>query len=123
VDFHYYNPSEDKQSCVVRTMTKLSGKEYSEVKNELIELAAELGFNTYNTPDVFEVFMKNYGIIKTENFTDLKLRELKLENGTFCLFCTNQQGFNHLIPVIDNVIYDRRNDSLDLYVISVYKKI
>lgn len=123
MDFEFYNPSDDKQSCVVRTMTKLTGKKYSEVKRELIELADKLGFDTYNTPDVFEVYMKNYGLNKIKDFTDVKLKDLNLEKGKFCLFCTNRQGFNHLIPLIDNVIYDRRNDSLDLYVIRVYQKI
>lgn len=123
MDFEYYNPSEDKQSCVVRTMTKLTGKDYPVVKNELKELADKLGFDTYNTPDVFEIFMENYKIHKVESFENLKLKDLKLENGTYCLFCSNKAGFNHLIPVIDNVIYDRRNDSLDLFVLSIYKKL
>ena len=30
--FEYYNPSDDKRSCVVRTMTKLTGKDYDTVK-------------------------------------------------------------------------------------------
>ena len=48
MEFEYYNPSTDKRSCVVRTLTKLTGKEYSTVKAELTALAHDLGHETYN---------------------------------------------------------------------------
>ena len=44
MEFDYYNPSDESRSCVVRTMTKLTGKEYSTVKAELTALAQELGY-------------------------------------------------------------------------------
>ena len=34
MNFEYYNPSDESGSCVVRTMTKLTGKEY-DIVNEL----------------------------------------------------------------------------------------
>ena len=38
---------------------------------------------------------------------------------TFCkLF---NKDWYHMVPIIDNVLYDKTNDSLELYVISLYK--
>ena len=54
MDFAYYNPSDEKRSCVVRTMTKLTGKDYQTVRQELTALADEMGYPEYNEPAVFE---------------------------------------------------------------------
>ena len=122
MNFEYYNPTDESRSCVVRTMTKLTGKEYSDVKAELSELAQSMGFDGYNEEAVFERYMSEHGIYRFKEYNDKKLGELELENGTYCVHCTNRNGFHHLLPVIDNVIYDRRDDSRELYVIAVYKK-
>ncbi len=122
MNFEYYNPNDDKRSCVVRTMTKLTGKNYSTVKSELTELAQEIGCETYNNESVFERYMKRHDIYKLKEYEDTTVGELELDGGTYCVYCTNCDGFYHLLPVVDNVIFDRRNDSLDLYVIAVYKK-
>ena len=119
--FEYYNPSDETRSCVVRTMTKLSGKEYDTVKTELIAIAENMGFDSYNNETVFEKYMAENDIFKFKEYGDTKVGELNLENGTYCVFSTDQNGFYHLFPVIDNVIYDRRDDSRELYVIAVYK--
>ncbi|MBE6863779.1 MAG: hypothetical protein E7495_04310 [Ruminococcus flavefaciens] len=121
MNFEYYNPSDESRSCVVRTMTKLTGKKYSIVKAELTALAQELGFETYNDEAVFGRYMAEHGIYKTKDHVDTTVGELELNDGSYCVYCTNHKGFFHLIPVVDNVIYDRRNDSLELYVIAVYK--
>ncbi len=65
--------------------------------------------------------MAEHGIYKTKDHVDTTVGELELNDGSYCVYCTNHKGFFHLIPVVDNVIYDRRNDSLELYVIAVYK--
>ena len=122
MDFVYYNPSDDKQSCVVRTMTKLTGKKYDAVKSELTELAQELGCGTYNDEAVFERYMESHGISKLKEYDEIKVGALELKGGVYCVHCTNREGFHHLLPVVDNVIYDRRDDSRELYVVAVYKK-
>lgn len=122
MEFEYYNPSDESRSCVVRTMTKLTGKDYSVVKQELTELAEKTGCDTYNDETVFGRYMSFHGIHKLKEFNETKVGELQLGAGEYCVFCTNRSGFYHLLPMIDNVIYDRRNDSLELYVIAVYKK-
>ena len=122
MDFEYYNPSDESRSCVVRTMTKLTGKEYSTVKAELTSLAQELGYETYNNETVFGQYMTKHGIYKKTEYENTTVGELELNDGSYCVYSTNHKGFFHLIPIVDNVIYDRRNDSLELYVIAVYKK-
>ena len=122
MDFEHYDPSDDKRSCVVRTMTKLTGKKYDTVKAELTELALELGCKTYNNERVFGRYMEKHDMHKVKEYDDTLVSELELGKGMYCVFTTNRQGFFHLFPVIDNVIYDRRNDSTELYVIAVYKK-
>ena len=122
MEFEYYNPSDDSRSCVVRTMTKLTGKEYSTVKSELISLAESLGCETYNDERVFEKYMESHGIYKLKEYNDITVDELEFDNGTYCVYCTNRDGFCHLLPIVDNVIYDRRDDSRKLFVIAVYRK-
>ena len=115
--FEYYNPSDESGSCVVRTMTKLTGKAYDIVKTELTALAKRLSCETYN---VFGQYMADHDIYKIKECNNTTVGELN--DGIYCIYSTNHNGFFHLIPVIDNVIYDRRNDSLQLYVIAIYKK-
>ena len=120
--FKLYNPTDESRSCVVRTMTKLTGKDYDTVKTELTALAESMGYDDYNMETVFERYMAEHGIYKYIEYNDTKVGELELNNGIFCVHCTNRNGFHHLIPVIDNTIYDRRDDSRELYVTAVYKK-
>lgn len=122
MEFEYYNPSDEKRSCVVRTMTKLTGKEYSIVKKELTELAEQSGLETYNDENVFEKYMAEHGISKLKEYKNTTVGELELNDGIYCVYATNRNDFYHLLPVVDNVIYDRRNDSDGLYVIAVYRK-
>ena len=120
--FEYYNPSDESRSCVVRTMTKLTGKEYSKVKTELAELALKLGCETYNDEKVFEQYMAEHGFRKLREYNGETVGEIELNDGTYCVHCTNREGFHHLMPVVDNIIFDRRDDSRGLYLVAVYKK-
>ena len=122
MEYQYYNPSEDKGSCVARTLTKLTNKPYSVVKAELVDLAKKLGFETQNEAKVFENYMEKHGFFKVKDYKGVKVKNLKLDDGEYCIFSTNNEGFYHLFPIIDNVIWDRHNTNNDLFVISVYKK-
>lgn len=122
MEFEYYNPSDDKRSCVARTMTKLTGKEYDTIKAELTALAHDMGADSYNNAAVFEHYMAEHGIYKFKGYNNTTVGELELSSGTYCIYSTNRNGFYHLLPVVDNVIYDRRDDSRELFVIAVYKK-
>lgn len=120
--FEYYSPSDEKRSCVVRTMTKLTGKGYSTVGSELTAMAQSLACDTYNDERVFGEYMASHGIYRLEGYEGSAVGELVLDDGEYCVYATNRDGFYHLIPVVDDVIYDRKDDSRGLYVIAVYKK-
>lgn len=123
MDFQYYNPSDEPRSCVVRTMTRLTGKDYQTVKKELTALAEETGFSGYNEQAVFESYMAAHGFSRCENVSGMQVKTLQLSSGMYCIFCTNRSDFYHLMPVIDGVIFDRRDDCQDLYVLAVYQKV
>lgn len=120
--FEVYSPTDESRSCVVRTLTKLTGKDHSEVKKELTSLAVQMGSPTYNDARVFGLYMESCGIYKYRDYADTRVKELRLGRGEYCVVATNNAGFFHMFPVIDGVIYDRRNDSQELCVVSVYKK-
>ena len=65
--------------------------------------------------------MADHGFYKISNHCNI-VGELESDSGAYCVYCTNRAEFYHLLPIVDNIIYDRRNDSLELYVIAVYKK-
>lgn len=120
--FAYYNPSDESRSCVVRTLTKLTGKAYQTVKDELTALASETGYPEYNEPAVFERYLAEHGFLRCMDDCGIAVRELRLEKGAYCVFCTNGEEFCHLLPVVDGVIYDRRDDCRGLLVLAVYRK-
>lgn len=77
IEFAFYNPSDDKRSCVVRTLTKLSGRPYAEVKCELEALAAETSLPTYNDEVVFVRYLQNIGFRKMQSEPGLLVGDLR----------------------------------------------
>ena len=67
--------------------------------------------------------MEDNNIIKINRDEDIKVKDLKIDNGSYIVFCYDKKEFYHMIPIIDNDIYDKNSDCMDLYVISVYRKI
>ena len=65
--YEYYNPVDEKGSCIARTMTKLFDKEYETVKEELMNIAKELGYDDYRETEVFEkkLTSKSFDELKT----------------------------------------------------------
>ncbi len=122
VGFEHFDPTDEKRSCVVRTMTKLTGRDYGSVKAELAALAAEMGCETYNDQRVFGRFLEDLGFSRIGGYEGLTVGELELKNGSWCVHCTDRKEFQHLLPVVDGVIFDRRDDSRGLFVEAVYKK-
>ena len=45
--YEYYNPVDEKGSCVQRSLSKILNKDYNETKQELIELSKSLGYSDY----------------------------------------------------------------------------
>ena len=118
----YITNSEGKTNCVIRSFCKLYELNYDDVYNELVNISKELNSESFNDIEVFEEFMKRRDTLKIEYDKDTKIKDLKLENGKYIIFCYDKKDFYHMITIIDNIIYDKSLDCLDLYTISIYKQ-
>lgn len=118
----YITNNEGKSNCVVRSFCKMYNKEYDDVYNELSSLAKTLNCNSFNDILVFEEYMKNNNTIKIEYGNNIKIKDLKLDNENYIVFCWDKKEYYHMVPIINNVLYDKNNESLDLYVINIYKQ-
>ena len=116
----YISDNNGKSNCVVRSLCKALNKEYDEVYSDLIEISKKLNCS-FNDVEVFEKYMSDNEINKI-NSSESTIKDLKLDNGTYIIFCYDKKDFYHMIPIIDDVIYDKNDDCLNLYVISIYKK-
>lgn len=118
----YVSNKNGKSNCVVRSLCKVLDKQYDDVYNDLINISKELKCSSFNDIEVFEKYMENNDIFKIncENIT--RVKDFNLDKGTFIVFCYDKKDFYHMVPIINNVIYDKNKDCLDLYILSVYKK-
>lgn len=119
---YYIESKNGKSNCVVRSFCKLYNKSYDEIFNELCNLAEKLHISSFNEIEVFEKYMDNHNIYKIEYGKENKIKDLKLDNGNYIVFCYDKKDYYHMVTIIDNVLYDKNSDSLDLYVISIYKE-
>ena len=118
----YIEDSNGKSNCVIRSLCKILNKEYDEVLNGLIDVQNEINAENFNDIPVFEKYMENNNIHKMSENIGIKIKELKLDDGSYIVFCYDKEERYHMIAIIDNVIYDKKDDCLDLYAISIYKK-
>ena len=109
-------------NCAIRSLCKILNKEYDDVLNGLLDTAKVLNKESFNDIPVFEEYMKQNNINKIDIEQDKQIKDLKLDNGSYIVFCYNKEDFYHMIPIINNTVYDKRIDSLELYTISIYKK-
>ncbi len=120
--YEMYNPDE-KCNCVVRALSKMLEKNVINVKDELINLATEMNHIDYTDVEVFEKYMELNNIIKEKNdLKDVQIKDINFSDGKYIVFCWNKDNFYHLVSIIDNVIYDKKEDTLNLYPISIYKE-
>ena len=66
--------------------------------------------------------MEGNSIFKIICGEDIKVQDLKIDNISYIVFCCNKKDYYHMITIIDNVIYDKNFDCMNLYVISIYKR-
>ena len=119
----YISDSNGKSNCVVRSLCKILNKEYNDVYNDLFEIAMKSN-SSFNDISVFERYMEYNGIFKVDfDEDDIMIKDLKIDNGLYIVFCYDRKNFYHMIPIIDSVIYDKNSDCMNLYVISIYKGI
>ena len=116
----YITDNDGKSNCVVRSLCKVLNKQYDEVYSDLITISKNLNCS-FNDIEVFEKYMSDNGINKIDSKEDI-IKNLKLDNGTYIVFCYDNEDYYHMIPIINNVVYDKNDDCLNLYVISIYKK-
>ena len=110
-----------KSNCVVRTMCKIFNKDYDTVFNELLSLANELKAESFSSGEVFEKYLKNNSFHRIKYGKGLKVGDLELDSNTYVVFCYDKKEWYHMVPIIDNTLYDRTEEVFDLYVIAIYK--
>ena len=118
----YVSNNEGKSNCVIRTFCKIFGEEYNEVYNDLCSIAKQLGCDAFNDIQVFETYMEKHNTFSIDYVKDIKIKELKLDKGRYAVFCWDKKDFYHMVSIIDNVLYDKDDKSLDLYIITIYKQ-
>lgn len=111
-----------KSNCVVRSLCKILDKQYDEVYNGLLNVKEALKCSSFNDIEVFEKYMENNGIFKINCENISRVKDFNLDKGSFIVFCYDKKDFYHMVPIINNVIYDKNKDCLDLYILSIYKK-
>ena len=94
--------------------------EYNDVANELLSISKELN-KDFNDIETFEELMNRHNTKKIDYGKDLLIKDLTLDSEKYIIFCYDKKDFYHMIPIINNTIYDYNSDCLNLYVISIYK--
>ena len=117
---YYITDSEGKSNCVIRSFSLIYNKEYNDVVSELLDISKELNCN-FNDIETFEEYMNRRNTKKIDYGNDLLIKELSLDDDKYIIFCYDKKDFYHMVPVINKTIYDYSDDSLNLYVISIYK--
>ena len=119
---YYVANNEGKSNCVIRSLCKSFDDEYDNVYNELCSIAKELNCESFNNIEVFETYMKRRNTNTIDYGKDVKIKDLNLENGKYLVFCWDKKNFYHMVSIIDNVLYDKDDSSLELYTITIYKE-
>ncbi len=117
---YYITDSNGNSNCVIRSFCKIYSREYDDVSNELLSISKELN-KDFNDIETFEELMMRHNTNKIDYGKDLLLKDLTLDNEKYIIFCYDKKDFYHMIPIINKTIYDYNSDSLNLYVISIYK--
>ena len=119
-EYFYLTDSDNKSNCVIRSFCKVYNKEYNDIANELLSISKELN-KDFNDIETFEELMKRYNTKKLDYGKDLLIKDLTLDSEKYIVFCYDKKDFYHMVPIINNTVYDYSSDSLNLYVISIYK--
>lgn len=118
---YYISDNNGKSNCVIRTFCKMFNEDYDSVKNELCSISNRLNCS-FNDIETFEEYMKIRGFLPIEYGKDIMIKDLKLDSDNYVVFCYDKKDFYHMIPIINNTVYDKEDNCLDLYTITIYKK-
>ena len=116
----YITDENGNSNCVIRSISKALNESYSDVYDGINKISKE-SHRDFNDIFVFETYMKNNDINKIDYGKNQKIKDLKLDDNTYVIFCWDKKDFYHMITIINNTVYDRTDESLNLYVISIYK--
>lgn len=119
--YEYYNPVDEKGGCVSRSISKLLNKDYNEVKEKLISLSKELGFSDYHEIEVFENYLKKHNVIALNQEFNCTIKNLKIDNGNYIIF-GNKEDWYHMVCLLNNTFYDKKEDYKELNIIKIYKQ-
>ena len=120
--YYYVENKEGKSNCVIRSFCKLYNEKYDDVFNELLSISNLLKSKSFNDIEVFEEYMKRRNTIVINDNLDTKIKALNLDNGEYIVFCYDKKDYYHMITIINNVLFDKSDESLDLYPIKIYKR-
>ena len=118
--FELYNPVVEKGGCILRTFMKLFDKSSDEIKDELVILTKSMGNVSYKEVDVFERYLISNGYKKIDG-NNVLVKDMDILEGEYAVFCY-KDDYYHMFPIIDGIIYDKNDNCLNLFVISLYKK-
>ena len=118
----YISDKKGKSNCVIRSLCKVLNKEYNDVYDDLCKVAKNLNHSSFNDVPVFEKYIEENDIIKINCSREVKVKDLEIDNCSYIVFCYDKKEFYHMISIIDNIIYDKNSDCMDLYVIAIYRK-
>lgn len=119
----YINYNVDGYNCVERSLAKILNIDCEEVRNNLEKIKEELNASNSNDIEVFEEYMNRNSIFALSDKIDSKIKDLKLDNGEYIVFCYDKKDFYHMVPIIDNTLYDKSDKSFDLYTIKIYRNV
>ena len=117
----YMSNNEGNSNCVIRTFCKMFNEEYNQVYNDLCSISKEIGCNSFNDIPVFETYMEKHNTLLVNYGKDIKIKNLNLNNGSYAVFCWDKKDYYHMVSIIDNILYDKNKESLELYTIKIYK--
>ena len=115
-----YDPIMKHGGCILRTFMKLLDKDEEIIYIELLDLCKKMGHTDYTDIEVFEEYLKNNNYVKINDNKDVLVKDLDNLEGKYACFCFKDNWY-HMIPIIDNTVYDSKQNSLELKVISLYK--
>ena len=118
---YFVSNSDGKSNCIIRSFCKMFNKEYDEVFDELVDIANKLNYDSYAEIEVFEKYLEDRSFLPIDDYKGTKIKDLSLDNSKYIIFCYDKKDWYHMVPIIDNTLYDKTEESLDLYVITVYK--
>ena len=123
IKYEHFNITnkDGKSNCVIRSFCKIYNEEYDQVYNDLLKIQKKLKCESYNDIPVFEKYMDNHNTKTINEFEGVKIKDLKLDNSSYIVFCWDKNEFYHMVPIINKVLYDKEDNSLELYVLKIYK--